>query len=139
MKDKWPTEKHAGARVPYLFSYADGVPKSWHEEIEREKLKLEKLKLEEPKHKVPLEPPTIISEEELHRQAVRAGKGHIRGNRAQLQWRDKPETEQVKSPESGSGSGGNNFLVHTTSVGGLTSNLGEGNRWVRPRFIAHEE
>jgi hypothetical protein len=115
------------------------VPKSWHEESEREKLKLEKLKLEEPKRKVPLEPPTIISKEELNRQAVIAGTSHIRGNRAQLQWGDRPEPEQVKSPESEPVSGGNNLLGHTTSVGGLTSNLGEGNRWVRPHTRIRDE
>ena len=124
---KWPRKKaqFGDPKPRYLFPYADGVPASWLEEDE----KREKLMLEEFKPKMPLEPPTIVSKEELHRQAVRAGKGWQEGNRAEIAW-EKVRYKLGNTTDKAKAASGS----HTNSVGGSFSNLGEGNHWCRPKL-----
>jgi len=125
MKNKWPTMKVMGEKIPYLFPYVGRANSSYvpPEADETEKAEVKKL---DPR--IPKEPPTIVSAEEIHRREVRAGKGFRRGNSSRIIWQSKPahtvgnNTNQIKTA----------IGSHTNSVGGVTSNLGEGNNWVRP-------
>ena len=122
---KRPHKKAKFGEIGFLYPYADGIPASWLEED----AKREKLMPEKPKPKMPSEPPTIISKEELNRHAVRADKRLQEGNRTEIYW-EKVRSKSGNTTDQAKTSVGS----HTNSVGGSFSNLGEGNHWCRPKL-----